>query len=108
MKLNKDDQVVVIAGNDKGKTGKVISVKDDRVVVEGINVRKKHLKPNQKNEKGKIIDVEISIHRSNVMHFHEDKAVRLKTKTTKDGEKILYYKHNGQEIHYRTIKKAKS
>src|SRR6476620_12375133 len=100
--LNKDDQVVVLAGNDRGKIGKVISVKNDRVIVEGVNVRKKHLKPTQKNEKGRIIDLEIAIHRSNVMHYHENRAVRLKRKTTKEGEKILYYLHNGEEIHYRT------
>lgn len=106
--LSKDDQVVVITGNNRGKVGKVISVNNEYVVVEGVNVRKKHMKATQQNQKGKIIDFEAPIHCSNLMHYHEDRAVRVKTKVTKEGEKILYYLHNGEEVHYKTIKKAKS
>jgi large subunit ribosomal protein L24 len=68
LKIKKGDQVKVIAGGDKGKTGKVISVsaKTMRVVVEGVNLRKKHVKPSQKNPQGGITAKESSIHYSNV------------------------------------------
>lgn len=69
MKIRKNDMVMVIAGNDRGKTGKVLKVfpKDYRVIVEGINLRKKHTKPNQKNPQGGILEKEAPIHASNVM-----------------------------------------
>lgn len=70
MKLRKGDTVMVIAGNDKGKTGTIKEVirENDRIVVEGVNLRWKHKKPSQKNPKGERIQVEIAIHKSNVMH----------------------------------------
>lgn len=70
MKLRKGDSVVVIAGNDKGKTGTVKSVlrEKNRVVVEGVNLRWKHKKPSQQNPKGERVQIEVGIHASNVMH----------------------------------------
>ena len=69
MKIRKNDMVMVIAGNDRGKTGKVLKVfpKDFRVIVEGINLRKKHRKPNQKNPQGGIQEKEAPINASNIM-----------------------------------------
>ncbi len=69
MKIRKNDNVMVISGNDRGKTGKVLKVfpKKLRVIVEGINVRKKHTKPSQNNPQGGIIEKESPIHISNVM-----------------------------------------
>ncbi|MBN1301296.1 MAG: 50S ribosomal protein L24 [Melioribacteraceae bacterium] len=69
MKVKKDDNVVVIAGNYKGKTGKVLKVfpQRNRVIVEGVNIRKRHTKPNQQNPQGGIIEKEASINASNVM-----------------------------------------
>jgi large subunit ribosomal protein L24 len=69
MKIRKNDNVMVIAGNDKGKTGKVLKVfrKDSRVIVEGINLRKRHTKPSQTNPQGGILEKESPIHISNVM-----------------------------------------
>lgn len=69
MKIRKNDMVMVISGNDRGKTGKVLKVfpQKYRVIVEGINLRKKHTKPNQKNPQGGILEKEASIHASNVM-----------------------------------------
>ncbi|MEG8946811.1 50S ribosomal protein L24 [Rosettibacter firmus] len=69
MKIKKNDTVVVIAGNYKGKIGKVLKVfpDKDRVIVEGVNLRKRHTKPNQKNPQGGIIEKEAPIHVSNVM-----------------------------------------
>ena len=69
MKIKKNDMVMVIAGNDRGKTGKVLKVfpKNNRIIIEGINIRKKHTKPSQKNPQGGILEKEASIHASNVM-----------------------------------------
>ncbi len=69
MKIRKNDNIVVIAGNNAGKTGKVLKVfpKESRVIVEGINVRKRHSKPSQNNPQGGIIEKEAPIHVSNVM-----------------------------------------
>jgi large subunit ribosomal protein L24 len=69
MKIKKNDNVMVISGNDRGKTGKVLKVfpKDLKVIVEGINVRKRHTKPSQKTPQGGILEKEAPIHVSNVM-----------------------------------------
>ncbi len=69
MKIRKNDNVIVIAGNDKGSTGKVLKVfpKVSKVIVEGINIRKRHTKPSQKSPQGGIIEKEAPIHVSNVM-----------------------------------------
>lgn len=73
-KVKKGDSVIVIAGNDKGKTGEVKSVvrERNRVVIEGVNMRWKHKKPSQKNPKGERVQSEIAIHASNVMHLDPD------------------------------------
>jgi len=69
MKITKNDNVMVIAGNDRGKTGKVLKVfpKKNRVIVEGINIRKRHTKPSQTNPQGGILEKEAPINVSNVM-----------------------------------------
>ena len=69
MKITKNDNVMVIAGNDRGKTGKVLKVfpKKNRIIVEGINIRKRHTKPNQTNPQGGILEKEAPINVSNVM-----------------------------------------
>jgi large subunit ribosomal protein L24 len=69
MKIRKNDNVMVIAGNDNGKTGKVLKVfpKENKVIVEGINMRKRHTKPSQKNPQGGILEKEAPINASNVM-----------------------------------------
>ena len=80
MKVRKGDNVIVIAGNDRGKTGTIQEVLHDRdrVVVEGINLRYKHLKPTQQNPQGERIRVECAIHASDVMYYDEkaEKGVR--------------------------------
>ncbi len=83
MKIKVNDQVVILTGKDKGKTGRVMKTlrKKDRVVVEGINMIKKHQKPNNANENGGIIEMEGSIHVSNVKKIEND------TKTKKDTKK---------------------
>jgi len=69
LKIKKDDSVQVIAGNGKGKTGKVLKVfpKEGRVIIEGINLRKRHTKPSQANQQGGIVEKEAPVHISNVM-----------------------------------------
>jgi large subunit ribosomal protein L24 len=69
MKIRKNDNVTVITGNDRGKTGKVLKVfpKDSKIIIEGINLRKRHTKPTQKHPQGGIIEKEAPIHVSNVM-----------------------------------------
>ncbi|MBU4487077.1 MAG: 50S ribosomal protein L24 [Candidatus Delongbacteria bacterium] len=89
MKIIKDDKVKVIAGNNKGKIGKVLKVIVDKnkVIVEGINLVKKHQKPNQTNQQGGIIEKEAPIHVSNVMIVCSNcnEAVRISKKRTEDG-----------------------
>ena len=65
--IKKGDRVLVIAGNDRGKTGEVLSRGEERILVQGVNVRKKHMKPTQATQgKGRIIEMEVPIHISNV------------------------------------------
>ncbi len=87
MKVKVGDNVKVLAGKDKGKTGRIIKTlrKDDKVVVEGINIVKKHIKPNRMNEVGSIVEVEAPIHVSNVKVVEETK--KEAKKTTKKSEK---------------------
>jgi len=92
MQIRKNDTVVVIAGGDKGKTGKVIRVLPERnaVVVEQVNKKKKHQKPNQKNRTGGIIDVEAPIDVSNVMLLDgkTGKGTRVKKSVSAEGHKV--------------------
>ena len=97
MKIKKDDMVIVIAGKDKDKTGKVLSVKDGKVVVEGVNVVKKHTKPNQMNQNGGIVEKEAAIDASNVMLLVDGKATRVGFEV-KDGKKVRVAKATGKVI----------
>ena len=91
-RIKKDDQVVIIAGKDKGQKGRVMRVirEMDRVLVEGINKVKRHTKPTPKNPQGGIIEREQPIHLSNVMPLDtkDDKPTRVKMGTDKDGKKV--------------------
>lgn len=86
MKIKKGDNVIVIAGNDRGKTGTIRQVvrEKGRVVVEGVNLRWKHRKPSQQNPKGERVQNEVAIHASNVMLLDEKtgKGVRRRPDTT--------------------------
>ncbi|CDA52453.1 MAG: 50S ribosomal protein L24 [Bacilli bacterium] len=91
MKVKVGDKVKVLAGKDKGKEGRVLVTlkKKDRVVVEGINIVKKHLKPGRTNETGGILETENPIHVSNVKVVTEEKKAKTTKKSTKKevGEK---------------------
>jgi large subunit ribosomal protein L24 len=101
LKIKKDDIVSVIAGSNKGKTGKVLSVdiKNLRVVVEGINVVKKHVKPSQKNPQGGILSKESSVHYSNVLLLDsKGKPSRVGIKRDKGGKSVRFAKSTGEAL----------
>ncbi|MFZ1291038.1 MAG: 50S ribosomal protein L24 [Melioribacteraceae bacterium] len=103
MRVKKEDNVIVISGNFKGKTGKILKVfpKKDRVIVEGVNLRKKHTKANQKNPQGGIVEKEAPIHSSNVM--------LLDPKTNKPsriGKKIIIDDKTGKKKSVRVSKSS--
>ncbi|GLG04405.1 50S ribosomal protein L24 [Ruminococcus sp. OM05-10BH] len=99
MKIKKGDTVKVIAGKDKDKEGKVISVdrKNGRVLVEGVNMLTKHTKPSASNQEGGIIHQEGPIDASNVMYVHKGKATRVGFKMDGD-KKVRYAKSTGEVI----------
>ena len=101
-KIKKGDQVVVLAGRDKGKRGSVLRVlDDDRVVVENLNMVKRHTKPNpQRGEAGGILDKEMPMHVSNVALYNADtgKADRVGFKILEDGRKVRFFKSNGEVV----------
>jgi large subunit ribosomal protein L24 len=101
-KIRKGDQVIVLAGRDKGKRGAVARrVDDEYVVVEGINLVKKHVKPNpMKGTTGGVIDKTMPIHQSNVAIYNAatGKADRVGIKLLDDGQKVRVYKSSGEQI----------
>ena len=99
MKIKKGDTVKVIAGKDKDKEGKVIAVnkKDNKVLVEGVNMLTKHTKPSAANQNGGIIHQEGPIDASNVMYLHKGKATRVGFKMDGD-KKVRYAKTTGEVI----------
>ena len=101
-KIKKGDNVVVIAGRDKGKRGDVARIVDDsHVVVNGVNAMKKHAKPNPlKNQPGGIISKEVPIHVSNIAIWNPvtQKPDRIGFRIMDDGRKLRFYKSNGELI----------
>lgn len=99
-KLRTGDQVVVLAGRDKGKRGNILRVlPDDRLIVEGVNIVKRHTRPNpQRNVTGGIIDKEAPIHRSNVGLYNptSGKAERVGFRNLQDGKKVRVYRQSGE------------
>ncbi len=106
--LKKDDRVIVISGNDKGKVGTVLSRKENRILVQGVNIRKKHMKRRSQEAQSEIISIEVPIHISNVRPCSADgKPVKLKSRVTAEGAKELYFVEGSNETIYRTLRKAK-
>src|ERR1700722_5895253 len=97
-RLRPGDEVLVITGNDKGRAGKILSCIEDRIIVEGINVRKKHMKPKQENQKGQIIDIEGPIHVSNVKPSVDGNAIKLRVRFNKEGKKELFFLDGQKEV----------
>jgi len=101
-KIRKGDQVIVLTGRDKGKRGTVSKrVDDDHLLVDGVNVVKKHVKPNpMKGVQGGIVDKTLPIHQSNVAIYNaaKAKADRVGIKLLADGKKVRVFKSTGEEI----------
>jgi large subunit ribosomal protein L24 len=100
LRIKKGDTVQVIAGKDKGKTGEVLRTLpyENRVVVQGINIRTRHVKPTQEGETGRIVSEEASLHVSNVMLYSTTKQVasRVEIVVEKDGTKKRRLKKTGE------------
>ena len=101
-KIRRDDEVVVIAGKDKGRRGKVLQVRpDNRVLVSGVNLIKKHTKPNPTlGKQGGIVEKEAPLHISNVALFNPEsnKAERVGFLLNEDGTKVRVFKSTGKEV----------
>ncbi len=101
-RLRKGDEIIVISGKDKGRHGTVLNVMaDDRVLVESINMVKKHTKPNpMQGVEGGIVEKEMPLHASNVMLFNPvtNKGDRVGFKVLEDGRKVRYFKSNGEVV----------
>ncbi|GAC1602784.1 MAG: 50S ribosomal protein L24 [Ramlibacter sp.] len=100
-KIRKGDEVIVLAGRDKGKRGKVLRKDDSHVIVDGINLVKKHTKPNPlKGTTGGIVEKAMPIHQSNVAIFNAatGKADRVGIKLQDGGKRIRVFKSSGDEI----------
>ncbi len=98
--VRKGDMVIVTAGGDRGHQGRVLRVIPDkcRVVVEGANIRKKHVRPSRDNQQGGIIEVEMPIHISNVSPVVDGKPTRVRFVTRQDGSKVRVAARGGQQI----------
>ena len=99
-RLKKGDKVVVVAGSNKGKEGTIEKVIGERVIISGVNLRKKHLKPNSNNGTGEIVEIEAPIHSSNVMLLDPKtkKPTRIKTIIDEKGKKVRIAKKSNQKI----------
>lgn len=101
LKIKRNDEVIVIAGRDKGKRGKVLKVLEGKLLVSGVNVVKKHQKPNpQRGMQGGIVDKEAPIDASNVAIFNPQtqKADRVGFKILEDGKKVRCFKSTNEVI----------
>jgi len=94
MKVRKDDMVMVVTGNNKGKTGKVLKVfpKEERVIVEGVNLHKRHTKASQKNPQGGIVEKEAPVNVSNVMVLDPKSG-----EPTRIGKKVIIDDRTGKK-----------
>ena len=100
MKIRKGDTIQIISGADAGKVGRVIKVylDRDRILVEGINIVKKHTRPSQDNPQGGIIEKEASIHVSNTLLMAGGKPTKIGYKILEDGKKVRVAKKTGEVI----------
>ena len=105
--IRKGDKVVVVSGNDKGKVGDVISRQEHRAIVQGINIRKKHAKRQQKAPGAGILEMEMPLHISKISLCNaEGKPVRVKVRFSNSGVKELYYLEGEKQIVLRQVKKT--
>ncbi len=99
-KLKTGDKVVVVSGSNKGKEGKILKVLDEKVLVEGVNIVKKHLKPKNNNGNGEIVETEAPIHKSNVMLVDPKtkKPTKVRIETDNKGKKVRISKKSNEKI----------
>ena len=100
MKIKKGDIVQLITGNDVGKSGRVIKVypEKEKIIVEGLNMVKKHARPTQENPQGGIMEKEAAVHISNVMILSGGKPTKVGYKILDDGKKVKFAKKSGEVI----------
>lgn len=107
-KIRAGDKVLVTAGNSKGQTGTVIRSMGDKVLVQGINLCKKHVKRSQQNPKGGVVEMERPIDVSNVAACDDaGNRLKLQVQISKDGDKELVYEKDGQLVVWRSMKRSK-
>ena len=105
--IRKGDRVKVIAGNDRGRAGEVLFRLGERLLIQGVNVRKKHLKGRGRGSEAGIVDRELPIHSSNVvLCSKDDEAIKVRSRLGKEGKKELFYKNkDGKEVVLREVGK---
>lgn len=107
-RIRKGDKVVITAGNDRGEIGTVLSRTEDRAIIQGVNVCKKHVKKSQDNPQGGIVSIERPIHISKIAIAGKDnKPVKLKVKVDGEGQRTLYYQDGKEEVTVRAVRKSK-
>ena len=106
--IKKGDRVLVRAGNDKGKAGEVLARSEERVIVQGVNIRKKHMRSTGQTQGGRIVEMEMPIHISNVVLCDkEGNPLWVRVRVKDNGERELVYGKPGQESVYRSVKRVK-
>ena len=100
LKIKSGDTVKIIAGDNRGAEGKVLKVlrEENKAIVEGVNMVKKHMKPNAQNPQGGIVEKELSVHLSNLSLVHKGKKVKVGFKMLENGKKVRINKLNGSTI----------
>lgn len=105
-KIRKGDNVLVISGNSRGKIGQVLRVLGEKIYVQGVNVRKKHVRPTR-TDKGGILEREMPLHVSNVkVCVNGDQPVKLHVKKINQKQRVLYYNQGSEEVVYRTLNRT--
>jgi large subunit ribosomal protein L24 len=104
--IRQGDRVRVMTGNSKGLSGKVLSRKGERVLVEGINIRKKHMRRTEGSQAGRIVEMEMPIHVSNVcICDKENRPIRLRTSQEQNSQRSLTFREGTKHAVYRSVKK---
>lgn len=105
--IKKDDKVIVISGNNKGAVGKILSRSGDRVIVQGVNIRKKHARRRTQEQQSQILSYEMPIHISNVrICDSKDQPVKLRVSVSENGDKELFYFEDDKKVIHRQVKKS--
>ena len=96
-RLKQGDPVVVTAGNDKGKEGKLLAIRGDRVVVQGVNRKKRHQRAREEGKKGAIVTIEAPLHISNISYSAAGAPVKLRARITAEKKTEIFYRTKSNE-----------